>query len=223
MAKDLSQLVADFYSYFLDLYHQNMPPPDPGVRSDGQTVPAAQPAPGAAPARAFIAFASIGTPITPEMFKLQSGDFDRGLVLQQTTLCANIIPVIDGTSILAPGLLKVDTAYELMLEEAQPLTALDMEAFGHVKSSAQKVFENAKGNYSLPGLNGEFHPAIPSPSDWPLPTGATAWTSKSFAQSETVVVAVPPPPAPPPAPVNPMPNSPPGMPGMPPGFIPGNI
>jgi hypothetical protein len=157
------------------------------------------------------------------MFKLQSGEFDRGLVLRQTTLCANTIPVIDGTNILAPGLLKVDTAYEMMLEEAQPLTALDLEAFGHVKSAAQKAFENAKANYSIPGLNGVFHPALPSPPDWPLATGATAWTSKSFAQSETVVVAAPAPPAPPSAPVNPMPNSPLGMPGMPPGYIPGNL
>ena len=92
MATDLSQLVSDFYSFFLDLYHQNTPPLGRGAQPDSQTVPAAQSPSGAAPARAFIAFASIGAPITPEMFKLQSGEFDRGLVLQQTTLCANLPP-----------------------------------------------------------------------------------------------------------------------------------
>jgi hypothetical protein len=209
MATDLSKLIAEFYSYFLDLYHQKTPPPDPGgVQPGSQTDQATQPMPSAAPARAFIAFESIGAPITPEMFQLQSGEFDPGLVLQQFTLYANMIPIIDGTSIMAPGLLTVDRAYELMLEEAQPLTALDVEAFNHLKSSAQKTFKNAEGNYSIPGLNGEFHPAIPSPPDWPLPTGAGAWTPCSFEQSETVAITPPRPPPPPPLPFNPMPGTP---------------
>lgn len=193
MATDLSQLITDFYSYFLGLYHQTKTQPSgagdapPGT----QPAPAGQPGPGAASGGAFIAFESIGAPMTPEMFKLQSGDFDPGLVLQQFTLCANMIPVINGTSISAPGLLTVDGAYALMLEAAQPLTAEDVEAFGHIKRSAKESFDNAAGNYSIPGLNDEFHPAVPRPPDWPLPTGAVAWKSQSFEQSETVVVTAP--------------------------------
>jgi hypothetical protein len=207
MATDLSQLITDFYSYFLGLYHQTKTPPSSagGGQPTTQPAPAAQPVAGAASAGAFIAFESIGTPMTPEMFKLQSGDFDPGLVLQQFTLRANTIPVIDGTSISAPGLLSVDGAYALMLEAAQPLTAADLEAFGHIKRSAQETFDNAAGNYSIPGLNSEFHPALPGPPDWPSPTGATAWTSRSFEQSETVVVTAPSPPSTP-TPPRPLPQ-----------------
>jgi hypothetical protein len=213
MATDLSQLITDFYSYFLGLYHEakTQPPGAAGTQSNAQPAAAqpaaAQPATAqpattqsgstATPVGAFIAFESIGTPMTPEMFKLQSGDFDPGLVLQQFTLRANTIPVVDGTSISAPGLLSVDGAYELMLDAAQPLAAVDVEAFGHIKHSAQEVFENAVSNYSIPGLSGQFHPAVPGPPDWPSPTGTTAWTSRSFEQSTTVTVAVPDAPKPP--------------------------
>jgi len=84
-----------------------------------------------------------------------------------------------------------------MLDAAQPLTAVDVEAFGHIKHSAQEAFENAVSNYSIPGLSGEFHPTVPGPPDWPSPTGATAWTSRSFEQSTTVTVAAPDAPKPP--------------------------
>jgi hypothetical protein len=192
MATDLSQLISDFYSYFLGLYHQTKTPPASAAGPQPAAGPAAAPAAAsAAHPGAFIAFESIGTPMTPEMFKLQSGDFDPGLQLQQFTLRANMIPVIDGSNISAPGLLSVDGAYALMLEEAQPLTAADAEAFDHIKRSAKEAFDNAVGNYSIPGLSGEFHPAIPGPPNWASPAGASAWTSRSFQQTETVTVSSP--------------------------------
>jgi hypothetical protein len=105
MATDLTQLVGEVYDYFLGLYHQSKQKPGTD-------------APDAKASGAFIAFASIGTPMTPEMFKLQSGDFDKGLVTQQFTLRANQIPVLDGASVAAPGLLTVDGAYGMMLDGA---------------------------------------------------------------------------------------------------------
>jgi len=207
MATDLSQLISDFYSYFIGLYHQARTQPSSAAGAPPTTGPAGT---SAAHPGAFIAFENIGTPMTPEMFKLKSGDFDPGLELQQFTLRANMIPVIDGSNISAPGLLSVDGAYALMLEAAQPLAAADAEAFGHIKRSAQKTFDNAVSNYSIPGLSGEFHPAVPGPPNWASPSGASAWTSRSFEQSETKIVSAPQPsstPSPPrPLPPRPLPR-----------------
>jgi hypothetical protein len=207
MATDLSQLISDFYSYFIGLYHQARTQPSSAAGAPPTTGPAGT---SAAHSGAFIAFENIVTPMTPEMFKLKSGDFDPGLELQQFTLRANMIPVIDGSNISAPGLLSVDGAYALMLEAAQPLAAADAEAFGHIKRSAQETFDNAVANYSIPGLSGEFHPAVPGPPNWASPSGASAWTSRSFEQSETTIVSAPQPsstPSPPrPLPPRPLPH-----------------
>ena len=212
MAMDLDQLITDFYNYFLGLYHQagTPPPAQPAITPAAEIASAAKPS----ASRAFLAFESIGTPMTNSMFQLQNGEFDPGLVRQQFTLLANTIPVIDGTSIMAPGLLTVDGAYELMLAQAQPLTAADAEGLGHIKRSAQEAFDNASGDYSIPGMSGGFHPAVPTPPDWPMPSGATAWKSHSLQQSETVTVTTPgpvlSPPRPPPPreapPIRPMPQ-----------------
>ena len=186
MATDLTQLVGEVYDYFLGLYHQSKQKPGTD-------------APDAKASGAFIAFASIGTPMTPEMFKLQSGDFDKGLVTQQFTLRANQIPVLDGASVAAPGLLTVDGAYGMMLDAAQPLGADDVEALGHLKKGAQEAFQNAEADFSIPGLGGQFHPAVPDPLDWPLPTAAAAWTSRSFQQAESAQAKATPAPGPAPA------------------------
>lgn len=169
MATDLTQLANDVFDYFLGLYHQSK-----------------EAAPQPAASGVFVAFNAIGTPMTPEMFKLQSGEFDPGLVLQQFTLCANTVPVLNGATIEAPGLVAFDDGYGIMLDSSQPLGAADVEGLGHVKNAAQQSFSNAESNYSI--NSGQFHAAAPLPPDWPMPSGESAWTSHTFQQSDTVTV-----------------------------------
>jgi hypothetical protein len=185
MTMDLSRLIDEFYGYFLGLYHHSkpqaagLPAPSPADQTTGQP---------------FLAFAGFGTPITPDMFTLKSGELFEGLVVEQFSILANQIPKIQDTSIVAPGLLSVDGLFGALLDQAQPLTPADMEGLGAMKRHAQEMFVN-----TLPGLTpgtGDFHPALPTPPDWPLPSGAAAWTSRTFEQSETVSAG--PPPAPPP-------------------------
>jgi hypothetical protein len=206
MPTDLSQLVADFYDYFLGLYHQKGQSGSTQQPTGSSNPSTSQPGTGSTPVRAFLAFENIGTPMTPEMFQLKSGEYDAGLVQQQFSLRANSIPVLDGINIAAPGLLSVDAAYAGMLNAARPLTAADVDAFGQIVRSAKEEFDNAASNYSIPGLNSEFHPAIPTPPDWPLPTADAAWTSHSFQQSSSVTVTAPTPPrVPGPVPRRPLP------------------
>ncbi|HJS88088.1 MAG TPA: hypothetical protein VJ779_21760 [Acetobacteraceae bacterium] len=188
MALDLTKLVGDFQNYFLSLYHQDKPP-----------APAPQAGTAATEAQAscgpILAFEGLGTPITPEMFTLKSGELYPGLVVEQFSLLANVLPALQGSSIAGPGLLTVDGLYGMMLGQAQALAASDLEALGAVKRHAEKAFEQ-----TLPGMTpgtGEFHPAVPTPPDWPLPSGAAAWSSHSFEQSETVTTRPPSPPRPP--------------------------
>ena len=198
MALDLTQLITDFHAYFLGLYHQAAAPAagPPGTEPTAggpATVPPANTSPAAvAP---FLAFAGLGTPITPEMFMLKDGELFDGLVVEQFSMLANALPTIEDGSILGAGLLTADGLYSMILDQSQALAASDMEAFGAIKRHAQQAFDA-----TLPALTpgvGEYHPALPTPKDWPFPSAATAWSSRSFEQTETVVVAPPPPKIPP--------------------------
>jgi hypothetical protein len=217
MALDLMPLINDFDAYFLGLYHQAAAPASGGPGSaqtaGGQT--AGSPAgttqtAGAAPAIGakaaigpFLAFANLGTPITPDMFMLKDGTLYDGLAVEQFSSLANALPTIQDGSIMGAGLLTVDGLYGLMLEQSQAVSASDMEAFGAVKRNAQKAFDSTLSGLT-PGA-GEFHPAIPTPANWPFPAAAAAWSSRSFEQTETIVVE--PPPAPSPGPRPPVPQA----------------
>jgi hypothetical protein len=200
MALDLMPLINDFNAYFLGLYHQAATPasgvPGSAQTEGGQTVssPAetnlsasATPSNGGqATIGPFLAFSNLGTPITPDMFLLKDGTLYDGLAVEQFSTLANALPTIQDGSIMGAGLLTVDGLYSLMLDQSQAVSASDMEAFGAVKRDAQKAFDS-----TLPGLTpgvGEFHPAVPTPIDWPFPGAAAAWSSRRFEQSETVVV-----------------------------------
>lgn len=208
MALDLMPLINDFNAYFLGLYHQASAPasgsPGSTQTPDGQTAgsPAGTnqtaggtPTTGAKAAMGpFLAFANLGTPITPDMFMLKDGTLYDGLAVEQFSTLANALPTIQDGSIMGAGLLTVDGLYSLMLEQSQAVLSSDMDAFGAVKRDARKAL-----NSTLPGLTpglGEFHPAVPTPIDWPFPGAAAAWSSRSFEQTETV--AVEPTPTPPP-------------------------
>jgi hypothetical protein len=225
MALDLMPLINDFNAYFLGLYHQAAAPPS-GARGSVQTSggqapgnttgsPAgATPTTGATQANGtkagigpFLAFANLGTPITPDMFMLKDGTLYDGLAVEQFSTLANALPTIQDGSIMGAGLLTVDGLYSLMLEQAQAVSASDMEAFGAVRRDAQKAFDA-----TLPGRTpgvGEFHPAIPTPTDWPFPTAAAAWSSRVFEQTQTVAAAPTPspPPSTPPVPRPPVPQA----------------
>lgn len=188
MPMDLSPLIDDFHKFFLDLYHR------------GQGEPA-KPSTDTAPGSPFLAFEGFGTPLTPGMFTLQNGEPYQPLVVEQFSRRANQVPKLQGGTILAPGLLSVDGVYDMLLGEALPLTAGDMDAFGAIKGPAQKAFSKTVPA-TIPGAE-DFHPVLPTPPDWPLPSGAGAWSSHSFEQAETVTVTGPP------IPSGPAPNRPP--------------
>lgn len=180
MALDLAPLVERFYDFFLDLYHKRNTPQLAEAHADA-----------AAPGAPFLAFGPIGAPITPEMFKLGDGGFFTGLVTEQFSGLANLLPELDGTTIASPGLLTADGAYGAMLRQSRPLTADDMAGFGAIKGPAEQAFDQA----SVPPLirgGVDYHPALPLPPDWPLPSGDAAWAGYSHTAEQATTVSPPP-------------------------------
>lgn len=174
MTTDLTQLVQDFYNYFLNLYHQK------ATNAGGAQ-------------SAFLAFEAIGTPLTPDMFQLQGGMFDKGLVIEQFSMQANRLPHIEGTTIQTHSLLTADGYYGTILDQAAALPSADLGAFGAMKSAAQQSFRQAEQFYRTLG-GGEYRPVLCTPPDWPMPSGAGAWTTREFKQTEKVTTGTPPPP-----------------------------
>ena len=182
MTIDLQPLVDRFYDYFLDLYRRQNHPEPAGTQAD--VAKAGQP---------FLAFSNIGTPITPEMFKLQDGSASVALVEEQFSGLANLLPELDGTSIASSGLLSADGAYSAMLAQAQPMTAEDLPNLGAIKGPAELAFDQAS---KLPLIYGgiEYRPALPIPPDWSLPSGSAAWAAYNFTTEQTTSVTPPSPP-----------------------------
>ncbi len=169
MSLNLEHLIAEFYDYFLDLYHQTR---------NGR-------AGAAVDEHSFLAFNVIGTPITPEMFKLQDGSFYEPLVTEQFSMLANMLPELEGATICAPGLLTVDSAYDSLLAQAQPLTSADMSGLGSVKGTAEQLFDQAAESPLIRG-GIDYHPALPIPPNWPLPGAENIWVNRQFVQTEAV-------------------------------------
>src|SRR5205814_1539471 len=129
MALDLQPLIDDFHNYFIGLYKQGQAPTPSQPPSSSQPLsPTQAPSPSAdqKSGGAFLAFECLGTPITPAMFMLKSGELFDGLVVEQFSALANKLPKIDGESISGDGLLTVDGLYAMLVEQSQPLTAADM-------------------------------------------------------------------------------------------------
>jgi hypothetical protein len=181
---DLQPLIGQFYDYFLDLYHRQAQPSTPGPHADV-----------AKPGQPFLAFGNIGTPVTPEMFQLQDGSPSVSLVQEQFSALANLLPELDGTTILSSGLLTADGAYGALLAQAQPLGAADMTPLGALKGPAAAAFDQAS---ALPLIHGgqEYRPAFPMPADWPLPSGEAAWSSYSLSSEQRTNVTPSPPASP---------------------------
>jgi hypothetical protein len=201
----------DFYSYFLDLYHER--------KSANAVAGDAPAATGAAPGQPFIVFESIGTAITPSMFKLDSGDFFAPLVTEQFSVLANMVPVLNGCQISAPGLLTVDGYYAALLAQAQALPTADIDAFNALKHDARETFDNAALEPRVAG-HVTYRPALPTPPDWSLPSGSAAWVTHTLVRSLTTsqgAVASPSPPA------VPAPTAPPAVPVLNPPVRPPSI
>lgn len=164
MDTDLEDLVHQFYNYFLTLYNQ--------TADHGPT-----------PGNAFIAFEPIGTAITPETFQTKDGAFLPNLELEQFSSLANTVPMLNGSTIVAPSLYTFDDAYEILLLGSQPLTAGDAELLGHFKDQARQEFDGVK----TPPLIGasEYHPVYPTPKGWSQPATAASWKSYSYSKTET--------------------------------------
>jgi hypothetical protein len=111
MDTDLEDLVHQFYNFFLTLYNQTA-------------------SSGPVSGKAFIAFEPIGTAITPETFQNKDGAFLENLELEQFSSLANTVPMLTGSTIVAPSLYTFDDAYEIMLLGSQPVTADDSELLG---------------------------------------------------------------------------------------------
>jgi hypothetical protein len=194
VAVDLAKMVEEFYDYFLGLYHQKR-----GEEQQHTDLAAAAGSEPASAADAFLAFAGIGTAITPGMFQLTDGSFYTPLVTEQFSLLANDLPKLDGATIATSGLARADEEYGLLLAQAQPLKPEDMQALGAIKGPAEKNFAAAMEEPRTFG-GVPYHPALPTPPDWPLPSGDSAWVTREFKQTETTVVSRPPVPAPAPLP-----------------------
>jgi hypothetical protein len=150
---------------------------------------------------AFLAFEPIGKSLTPEMFALDTGDFSPLLAIEQFSMLANTLLVLDGTVIETDSISSADGLYELMLASALPLPTVDRGPFDMLRNNALEAFDRAK---ALPLLHDgrEYRAAVATPPDWCAPSGVSAWTSKSFSQKQTTVVStgVGTPPPPPPTP-----------------------
>ncbi len=182
VANELAPLMDDFYSYFLGLYHEQTSASQTAAASGSAgDVPAAK---TAAPGLPFIVFESIGTAITPSMFKLDSGDLFEPLVAEQFSLLANTVPVLNGSEISAPGLLTVDGYYGTLLAQAQALPTTNVDAFNAIKHDARETFDNAALEPRVAG-HITYRPALPTPPDWPLPSGTAAWVSHTLVRNES--------------------------------------
>ena len=179
MAIDLQPLVDRFYDYFLDLYHKQENTEVSGAHAD--TAKAGEP---------FLALGGMGAAITTEMFRLGDGSLSTALVTEQFSSLANLLPELDGTAIMGPGLLSADSAYAALLVQAQALTPDDMPVLGAIKGPAQRAYDEA-GEPPLIHGGVEYRPALPTPPDWPLPSGAGAWSSYSYKSEERTTVAKP--------------------------------
>jgi hypothetical protein len=193
VALDLQPLIDQFYDYFLDLYHRQQGAGASGGHLD--TARAGQP---------FLAFGGIGAPLTPEMFQLADGSPSTALVREQFSGLANMLPELEGTAIGAPGLLSADSSYGALLAQAAPLTAADGAALGALKDAAERAYQEAAEQPLIQG-GVEYHPAIPVPDNWPLPSGDSAWSHYSGKTEAKASVTAPPPVASPAVP-RPLPN-----------------
>lgn len=183
MTTDLDQLIQNFQDYFVGLY-----------RKSG--------APGADTSPAFLAFETIGTAITSDMFELATGTFSNQLALEQFSTIANTLPVLDGNTITNPSIKTADGLYELMVFSAKATPGTDTGPFDRFRSNADQAFDTSRIPNLLP-TGRPFHPAVATPPDWCAPQNAGGWTSTSFSHTEKTEssVSVGEPPPPPPAPV----------------------
>ncbi len=178
MTADIAGLMQQVYDYFLGLFHP----------SDNTT---SQPT--------YLLFQGIGTPMTPEMFKLHAADatYLPALAVEQISRLANRVAPVAGT--FSPtGKVADDFYYMLLFGSQFAPESGNNTLFNALKAQALQKFDDQKLGSLLEPL-AQFHPAYATPNDWYDPDAAANWTGYSVTSGEQTPPqdgGTPPPPPP---------------------------
>jgi hypothetical protein len=173
MSADITTLMQQVYDYFLGLFQQRS---------------------SSTPGSTFLAFEPIGTPITPDMFKLHSTDttYSPALAVEQFSSLVNTIPDINA-DVFRRTDKQVDDFYQILLAGSLPVNS-NNALFSTMKSQAAQKFDNTLG--SLLEQFVQFHPSYATPRDWYDPSIDGNWATYTFnsGQSTSTGEGTPPPP-----------------------------
>ncbi len=150
--------------------------------------------------QAFLAFETLGIPISDGMFKLDPSDPNGALLaplaVERLSVIANEVPLIKNGSI-SRAMNTVDGTISLIIQASEPASANALTALGATKLDAGTKFGATLG--SMDGVpDHRFHPVYASPTDWYVSSAAANWTPHSVGDQHTTGTM--PPPTPPPAP-----------------------
>jgi hypothetical protein len=150
--------------------------------------------------QAFLAFETLGIPISDGMFKLDPSDPNGALLaplaVERLSVIANEVPLIKNGSI-SRAMNTVDGTINLIIQASEPASANALTALGATKLDAGTKFGATLG--SMDGVpDHRFHPVYASPTDWYVSSAAANWTPHSVGDHQTTGTT--PPPTPPPAP-----------------------
>ena len=150
---------------------------------------------------AFLAFEKLGVPISTGMFKLQPTDaaLSPALGVERVSEIANAVLTAEADSVVRSNR-TIDNMIELLLLQATPVSADQLQTLGAAKNSANLAFDS-----TLASLEGAFryHPVYASPADWYDPQASGNWTLHTVGQQQGPAPAPPPSPAPRPIRVDP--------------------
>src|SRR5450759_2013587 len=163
MSADVTTLMQQVYDYFLGLFQQRS---------------------GSTPGSTFLAFEPIGTPITPDMFKLHSTDttYSPTLAVEQFSSLVNTIPDINA-DVFQRTDKQVDDFYQILLAGSLPINSNDDTLFATIKAQAAQKFEPTLG--SLLKLLVQFHPSYATPRDWYDPSIDSNWAIYTFNSGQS--------------------------------------
>ena len=172
MSADINTLMQQIHDYFLNLFQQH------STSTLGAT---------------FLLFEPIGTPMTPDMFKLHPTDatYMPALAVEQFSSLVNGIPDMSADTFQRTSKL-VDDFYQVILAGSLPVDSSDA-LFPAIKAQAAQKFEPTLG--SLLESLVQFHPSYATPTDWyDLSVGGnwTAYTFNSKQSTSTGIVVRPP-------------------------------
>lgn len=163
MSGDINSLVQQVHDYFLHLFQQQST---------------------TAPGSTFLLFEPIGTPITPDMFKLHPTDttYSQQLAVEQFSFLVNTVPDISADVFMRTSK-TVDDFYDILLLGAQPTDANTDQLFAATRDQAEKKFDPTLGSLLRPLI--QFHPSYAMPNDWYDSSVAGNWTAYSTESSQS--------------------------------------